>query len=71
MSSNANLLPSITSVINLADSAEKDSFVMSVNVKEEPAEIPESMDTHDKVVCIIILDVKKFMMLIDRIIRNR
>ncbi|XP_069681279.1 transformation/transcription domain-associated protein isoform X3 [Periplaneta americana] len=48
MSSNANLLPSITSVINLADSAEKDSFVMSVNVKEEPAEIPESMDTHDK-----------------------
>jgi hypothetical protein len=52
MSSDTNLLPGITSVINLADSAEKDSFVNLLNMKEEPTEIPEGLDAQDKVVCI-------------------
>lgn len=51
MSSDANLLPGITSVINMADSAEKDSFVNLVNVKEEPSDIPEGLDGQEKVVC--------------------
>ncbi|PNF39458.1 hypothetical protein B7P43_G11093, partial [Cryptotermes secundus] len=49
MSSDANLLPGITSVINMADSAEKDSFVNLVNVKEEPSDIPEGLDGQEKV----------------------
>jgi hypothetical protein len=52
MSSDANLLPGITSVINLADSAEKDSFVNLLNMKEEPSDIPDGLDAQDKVVCI-------------------
>jgi hypothetical protein len=51
MSSDANLLPGITSVINMADSAEKDSFVSLVNVKEEPSDVPEGLDAQEKVVC--------------------
>ncbi|PSN44253.1 Transcription-associated protein 1 [Blattella germanica] len=49
MSSDANLLPAITSVINLSDTAEKDTFVMSMNVKEEPSDLSEGIDAHDKV----------------------
>jgi hypothetical protein len=54
MSSDTNLLPGITSVINMADSAEKDSFVNLMNVKEEPNDIPEGLDSQEKVVCIDI-----------------
>ena len=54
MSLEANLLPSITSVISLADQAEKDSFMMAMNVKEEPSELPEGLDPHDKVVTFFI-----------------
>lgn len=54
MSSDTHLLPGITSVINMADSAEKDSFVSLVNVKEEPSDIPDGLDSQsqEKVVCI-------------------
>jgi hypothetical protein len=52
MSSDANLLPGITSVINMADSAEKDSFVNLMKVKEEPSDIPDGLDSQEKVVCI-------------------
>jgi hypothetical protein len=51
MSSVTNLLPGITSVINMADSVEKDSFVNLMNVKEEPSDIPEGLDAQEKVVC--------------------
>jgi len=38
----------------MADSAEKDSFVSLVNVKEEPSDIPDGLDSQsqEKVVCI-------------------
>lgn len=49
MSSDANLLPGITSVINMADSAEKDSFVNLMKVKEEPSDIPDGLDSQEKV----------------------
>ncbi|KAJ9592433.1 hypothetical protein L9F63_015849, partial [Diploptera punctata] len=49
MSSDSNLLPSITSVINLADQAEKDNFVMAMNVKEEPNDISDGLEAHIKV----------------------
>ncbi|GFG36813.1 hypothetical protein Cfor_08647 [Coptotermes formosanus] len=49
MSSDTNLLPGITSVINMADSAEKDSFVNLMNVKEEPSDMPDGLDSQEKV----------------------
>jgi len=52
MSSDTHLLPGITSVINMADSAEKDCFVNLVNVKEEPCDLPDGLDSQEKVVCI-------------------
>jgi len=52
MSSDTHLLPGITSVINMADSTEKDSFVSLVNVKEEPSDLPDGLDSQEKVVCI-------------------
>ena len=52
MSSDTHLLPGITSVINMTDSAEKDSFVSLVNVKEEPSDLPDGLDSQEKVVCI-------------------
>jgi hypothetical protein len=54
MSSDTHLLPGITSVINMADSAEKDSFVSLVNVKEEPNDLPDGLDSQEKVVCISV-----------------
>jgi hypothetical protein len=54
MSSDTNLLPGITSVINLADSAEKDNFVSLLNMKEEPSDAADGLDAHVKVVCISI-----------------
>jgi hypothetical protein len=52
MSSDTNLLPGITSVINMADSAEKDSFINLMNVKEEPSEVADGLDAQEKVVCV-------------------
>jgi hypothetical protein len=54
MSSDTNLLPGITSVINLADSAEKDNFVSLLNMKEEPSDAADGLDAHVKVVCISV-----------------
>jgi hypothetical protein len=52
MSSDTNLLPGITSVINMADSAEKDSFIILMNVKEEPSDVPDGLEAQEKVVCV-------------------
>lgn len=65
MSSDTHLLPGITSVINMADSAEKDSFVNLVNVKEEQTDIPDGLDSQEKVVCVsmcaTLLQVHNFL----------
>ena len=45
-SSNSQLLlPSVTSVVNYADSSDKATFAMVTNMKEEPMDV-ESLDTN-------------------------
>jgi hypothetical protein len=36
----------------MADSAEQGSFVNLMNVKEEPSDMPDGLDSQEKVVCI-------------------
>jgi hypothetical protein len=52
MSSDTNLLPGITSVINMADPAEKDRFIKLMNMKEEPSDIPDGLEAQEKVLCV-------------------
>ncbi|XP_043599030.1 transformation/transcription domain-associated protein isoform X1 [Bombus pyrosoma] len=49
MSNQDTLLPSITSVINMADSEEHKNFIIYSSIKEEPQDISETTDVKDEI----------------------
>ncbi|XP_015602005.1 transformation/transcription domain-associated protein [Cephus cinctus] len=49
MTNQDTLLPSVTSIINMADSEEHKNFVIYTTVKEEPQDISESGDVKDDI----------------------
>ena len=52
-SSSANLLPSATSVVNLADSHDRAAFAMVARMKEEPMDV-ESLDANKEDVSVML-----------------
>ena len=67
-SNGANLMPSASSVVNMADSHDRQAFVMVSKMKDEPMDV-ESIETNKEEVCVLvlviffILDLKWFMKL--------
>ena len=53
-SNGANLMPSASSVVNMADSHDRQAFVMVSKMKDEPMDV-ESIETNKEEVCVVIL----------------
>ena len=53
-SNGANLMPSASSVVNMADSHDRQAFVMVSKMKDEPMDV-ESIETNKEEVCVVTL----------------
>ena len=53
-SNGANLMPSASSVVNMADSHDRQAFVMVSKMKDEPMDV-ESIETNKEEVCVVSL----------------